>query len=175
MIATGLSPESKTLAMNIRRLLAKFNVEPQAFAETTGVDERTLRGVIQSRTTPHVRTIKRIADGFGVEVDELYRPVPALSDKRFDRECNALVEQVKRVYPELYVGWTTAQDDELYSQFGTGGAMTEEGILAATKRILERCEVERQFRLVYESHEGAMLRDVVRLAYNRLRLAPSVS
>lgn len=120
------------------------------------------------RQRAQTQTIKKIADALGVSVDELYMPAGEHSAARFDRATNSFVEQVKNSHPNAFENWNDRMDDELYSQFGVGGAMTEFGVLTVAEKIKERHDLERKFRVICESHEGKMLKDIVRLSFERL-------
>ena len=63
--------------------------------------------------------------------DELFQDPSLLAHRLFDRRTNPLVEEVVNRQPELFVGWTERDFDELYSRFAAGGSLTEEGALAA--------------------------------------------
>jgi transcriptional regulator with XRE-family HTH domain len=156
--------ELVSLAMNIRRLMAKADVTQEAFSQSTGIDERTLRGILKMRNQPHARTIKKIADALGVDVDELYRPV-ALASRQFDRDTNTFVDAVVRRRPELFRNWSEGDYDELYSRFGVGGQLTEEGVTEIAERMVRHRAIRRKVQVIQESDGDTLLTAVVNELY----------
>ena len=103
----------------------------------TELDERTLRSLARGINHPHARTLHKLAQGLGVSIDELFQPVArSRSPRQFDRATNSLVESVRRATCEQCSATGPQADfDELYSRFGTGGQLTEEGVLAAAEAM----------------------------------------
>jgi transcriptional regulator with XRE-family HTH domain len=136
--------------------------------EASGLDERTIRGVVHARNNPHARTLHKLACGLGVEIDELFRPVGPSPPRQFDRATNALVESVVAAHPEQFENWSAAEFDELYSRFGTGGQLTEAGILAAANVANAKRDLWRQISVILESGEAELLAEFVDLMYRRV-------
>ncbi len=67
--------------------MAAGGLSIHALAEHTGIDQRTIRGILNPGHKPHVRTLHRLAQGLGVNVDELLDPAQLLY-RRFDRHSN---------------------------------------------------------------------------------------
>ena len=92
--------------------------------EATGLDERTVRGLVRGANNPHARTLHKFAQGLGISIDELFQPAGSRARQAFDRATNPLVQEVVAANAELFSAWSPADFDELYSQFGHGGPLT---------------------------------------------------
>ncbi|MEM9657223.1 MAG: helix-turn-helix transcriptional regulator [Planctomycetota bacterium] len=170
--------------VNIRRLMARLDMTLADLVAASGLDERTLRSLIRETTRPHARTLRKLADGLGVDVDELFRnpldfPVgplsggeSALDRAAFDRATNPAVARAIRDRPDMFAGWTTAEYEELFSLMAVGGELTDEGALAAARSMNRRREVITRATVVLESVEGDLLRDVIDLLYRRVTVSP---
>jgi transcriptional regulator with XRE-family HTH domain len=115
---------------NLLRLMAGGGLSIRGVAERTGLDERTIRGILSAGAKPHAQTLHRLAEGLGVKVDEFFVDPAQLLYRRFDRQTNPVVAEVLEGHGELFDGWTEADFDELHSRVGAGGALTVEGTLA---------------------------------------------
>ena len=157
---------------NVRRIMAQLNMTQSQAAAATGLDERTLRSILHGDTQPHARTLHRLAEGLGVEVDELFQD-PSQSGEglsassAFDRATNPVAAEVVENHPELFENWVAADFDELFSRMAVGGELTEDGTLAAARAMNERRELMRQAAVVFESSEGDLLREFIQMLYRR--------
>lgn len=152
---------------NIRRLMARLDMTLQEVVEATGLDERTLRSMLQGQTRPHARTLHRLASGLGVSTDELFQDPLFAGHAAFDRATNPAVGEVLDQHPEFFVGWGTADFDELFSRMALGGELTSEGVLAATATMNARREVLRQVAVLLETSEADLMREFIDLLYRR--------
>jgi transcriptional regulator with XRE-family HTH domain len=160
--------DAATVATNLRRLMARDGLTFDDVVQTSGLDERTVRGVVRGRNNPHARTLHKLAAGLGVAIDELFRPIGCWSPRRFDRATNALVESVAAAHPQQFKNWTEAEFDELYSRFGTGGQMTEAGVLAAAEAMNAKRDLWRQVGVILESGEAELLAEFIDILYRRV-------
>lgn len=157
---------------NVRRIMAQLNMTQSQAAAATGLDERTLRSILHGDTQPHARTLHRLAEGLGVEVDELFQD-PSQSGESsfavsaFDRATNPMAAEVVENHPEFFQDWVAADFDELFSRMAVGGELTEAGTLAAARAMNERRELMRQAAVVLESSEGDLLREFIQMLYRR--------
>lgn len=158
--------------MNLRRLMARDGLTFEEVVAATELDERTLRGVVRGTTNPHARTLHKLAHGLDVPIDDLFRPPGRVSPQQFDRATNSLVESVVADHAGAFANWSEADFDELYSRFGTGGQLTEEGILAAAQAMNARRDVWRQVSVVLESSEAELLAEFIDLLYCRVTASP---
>ena len=65
---------AQTIATNVRRLMARDGLTFTDVVEMTGLDERTIRGLVRGANNPHARTLHKFAHGLGVSIDELFQP-----------------------------------------------------------------------------------------------------
>jgi transcriptional regulator with XRE-family HTH domain len=156
-----------TVATNLRRLMARDGLTFEDVVRASELDERTVRGVVRGRNQPHARTLHKLAAGLGVSVDELFLPVGQPPARRFDRATNTLVKSVVAAHADRFADWSEADFDELFSRFGTGGQLTEAGVLAAADATNARREVLRQIGVILETSEAELLTSFVELLYAR--------
>ncbi len=167
MIALRL-PDQTDLASNLRRLMARDGVSFDALVERSGVDARTISGLLNGRQQPQSRTLHRLAEALGVPADEFFQDGARLAHRHLNRQTNPLVEDVIAEQPDLFGEWTEADFDDLYSRFGTGGALTREGAAAAAEQINRTREIQTKVAVLLETHEGALLAEFVELLYRRV-------
>jgi transcriptional regulator with XRE-family HTH domain len=156
------------VATNLRRLMARDGLTFEEVVRATGLDERTVRGVVRGKNHAHARTLHKLAAGLGVSVDELFRPVGQSAARRFDRATNTLVESVVAAHPAKFCNWSEADFDELYSRFGTGGQLTDAGVLAAADAANAKRELLRQIGVILETGDAKLLTEFVELLYRRV-------
>ncbi len=155
---------------NLRRLMARLDMTIDEVVERSGLNQRTIKSILSGHTKPQPRTIHRLAAGLGVPPDELFQDPSLLAHRKFDRETNPVVEQVVAHNGELFQGWSEADFDELYSRFGTGGALTEQGSLAAVQAMNQHRDVLRKVAVVLESAEADLLTNMVNVLFERVVL-----
>lgn len=169
---TPLTRDAVAVAHNLRRLMAKSGLTYDDVVAATHLDERTLRAVARGRGNPHARTLHKLAQGLGVSVDELFRDPGHSPARRFDRASNSLVQEVVVHHPHAFHDWSDADFDELYSRFGTGGQLTESGVLAAAQAMNAKRNVLRRASIILESSEAKLLAEFVELLYHRVTVTP---
>jgi transcriptional regulator with XRE-family HTH domain len=162
---------ANAIAMNLRRLMARHGLTYDDVVRASGLDERTVRGVARGTNNPHARTLTKLASGLGIDVDELFHQPGQTARQRFDRATNMLVESVVAARGDIFVRWSDAEFDELYSRFGTGGQLTESGILAAAEAMNARRELWRQISIILETGDAALLSEFIQLLYRRATAA----
>lgn len=167
--APPLAHDLQTLhGANVRRLMARLDLTLQEVVEASGLDERTVRSILQGVTRPHARTLHKLAEGLGVETDELFQDPYRGSQAAFDRATNPAVTEVIDARPELFVDWTAAEFDELFSRMACGGELTETGVAAAATAMNARRRLLHQVAVILESAEADLMRDFVALLYRRI-------
>ena len=167
-----INGDAAMVAMNLRRLMARHGLTFEDVVAATELDERTLRSLIRGRTNPHARTLNKLATGLGIEIDDLFQPAGRHSPRQFDQTTNSLIKGVVADNCELFASWADADFDELYSRFGTGGQLTEEGVLAAAHAMNAKRDILRQVSILLESGEATLLAEFVELLYRRATAAP---
>lgn len=174
-------PESQTgntasahLAGVLRRESLRRGWEMAELARRTGLSRTTLYHLQQGTTQrPHVSTLARIAEVLEIPAEELWPEEPdagrvaatvpvgtsqrhgngdATAARDFDRATNPLVPQVRAAHPDLFNDWSPTDWDELFSTFGTGGELSEDGVLAKAKQMNRKRELLYQLEVVLETH-----------------------
>jgi len=157
------------LGENLRRIMAQIGLTINQVAERTKLDKRTIRGILEGSKRPHPRTVGQLAEGLGVSVDDLYVDPTRLLYRRFDRQTNPVVEKVIQDHPDLFSDWTTVEFEELYSRFGMGGALTEEGVVEAARRTNRHRELERKLAVLLETSHAELVENIINLFYEKVR------
>jgi transcriptional regulator with XRE-family HTH domain len=157
--------DAAAIATNIRRLMARDGLTFDDVVQATGLDERTLRGLVRGTNRPHARTLHKLTTGWGISIDELFQPAALAAQRSFDRATNRLVEELIGVHPEVFDQWSETEYDELYSRFGTGGPLSEAGVLAAAQAMNDRRALLKQVCVVLESSDAELLARFVELLY----------
>lgn len=161
--------QALVVACNFRRLMARDSLTYDDVVEASGLDQRTIRGIALGNKKPHARTLHQLADGLGVTADELFIDAATISSAGFDEATNPVVRRVVHDHPHECNDWSAADFAELYSRFGHGGELTEEGVLQVIDRMNHHRDVLRRARIVLESGDAGLLADFVELLYQRIQ------
>lgn len=171
MLSLAPHRDALVVATNVRRLMARDGLTFDDVVQATGLDERTLRGLVRGTSNPHARTLHKLATGLAISIDELFQRPAVRAERSFDRSTNPAVEDVVAAHPELFDEWSEAEFDELYSRFGTGGQLQESGVLAAAEAMNDRRAILKQICVILESSESELLANLVELLYRRVTAA----
>jgi transcriptional regulator with XRE-family HTH domain len=155
---------------NLQRLVATAGMSIHQVAQLTGLDTRTIRGVLNGVKKPHARTLHRLAEGLGVSVDELFIVPAQLLYRRFDRLTNPMVEEVLANHRELFDGWTQDDFDELHSRVGMGGPLTKEGALHAVRLMNRKRELHGKLDVLLESSQAEVAGEILDVLYEKIVL-----
>jgi transcriptional regulator with XRE-family HTH domain len=158
-------------AANLRRLMVRQGWSLAELSLASGIDERTIRGILNGGQRPQNRTLQRLAETLHAPTDELFQDPSVLAHRLFDRATNPVVDEVVVAQPALFRGWTDRDYDALYSRFGVGGALTREGTLAAARAINRQRRVLDQVALIMETHEADLLAALVDTIHQRVCVA----
>jgi transcriptional regulator with XRE-family HTH domain len=150
--------------------MARFGLSTDEVMEKTGLDERTIKGILAGSNKPHARTLHRLAEGLGVSADEFFQDPSLLAFQAFDRKTNPIVEETIRGRPELFRGWSQLDFDELFSRFGVGGQLTAEGAAEAAEAMNLKREVLTKVSELLETGQGELLAGFVELLYERVMM-----
>jgi transcriptional regulator with XRE-family HTH domain len=156
------------LALNLRRLMARSGWTLRQLVEASGLSERTVKGLLAGRNKPHARTLHRLAAGLGVSTDELFQNPSLLAFRVFDRRTNGAVDEIVHRHPDWFDGWSESDFEELYSRFGTGGALSEHGALSVVQAMNRKREIQQKVALLLESAQAELLAGVVDLLYHKI-------
>ncbi|HEY2759923.1 MAG TPA: helix-turn-helix transcriptional regulator [Pirellulales bacterium] len=166
MIATARN-STRDFAANLRRLMARDGLTLAQLIERSKLNHQTLKGLLSGNRQPQPRTLHRLAASLNVPIEELFQDPALLRHRLFDRQTNPVVDEVIADHPQLFHGWTSAEFDELYSRFGTGGALTTEGALAAAGKMNQRRDVLEKVTLLMETSEAELLQTMIEALYRR--------
>ena len=156
-------------ATNLRRLMARLGLTVGQVVERTELDERTVKGILSGTSAkPHARTLHQLATGLGVDVDELFQNSASLAHRTFDRQTNPVVDEVVSSHPALFESWTPADFHELYSHFGTGGALTASGALDVVRAMNRKRDVCNKVAILMESGEADVVSGIVEVLYRKV-------
>ncbi len=173
-------PADSALAQRLRAECARRGWDMQELARRAGISRTTLYHLLEGRTgRPRGSTLNSIAESLQIDVAELLHPqgprsVPSAA-RRFDRQTNPQVDLVARERPGLFTGWDESDWDELYSTFGTGGALTREGVIAAAEGINRRRETIRRLQIVLDTHLRVVAEELVDTLYRMVRPQSNLS
>lgn len=169
----AISPHSRTdlrilHGANLRRLMARLDMTLQEVVDATGLDERTVRSMLHGDTRPHARTLHKLAEGLGIDTDELFVDPYRTSHWAFDKATNPQVALVVESHPELFIDWTDTDFAELYSRMAVGGELTEEGALVAAAAMNTRRDLLYQVSVILETHQADILREFIGVLFRKV-------
>ena len=156
---------------NLRRLMAERGLSVKELTEKTGLDRRTLGGILAGTHRSHPRTINRLAKGLGVSCDEFFLTPTQLVYRRFDTKTNSAVEEVVENHPELFEGWTDADFDELHSRFGAGGGLSTAGAIDAAREMNRKRELHDKLAILLESSQQQLVWEILESLYRQVTSA----
>lgn len=157
---------------HLRRLMAQQNLTLRDVVQRTGLNQRTVKRILAGRSErPHARTLHRLARGLGVGAEEFFRGSGGTL-RSFDAQTNPAVRELLDAQPELFAHWQDEDFDELYSHFGTGGALTRDGALRVVQQIHRRQQVQAQVAVILQTDQADLLAELVDLLYRRAVVEP---
>jgi transcriptional regulator with XRE-family HTH domain len=159
---------NRPMGENLRRLMANQGLTVAQVVRKSGLDRRTIQGILDGRSKPHPRTLHRLATSLGISGDEFFLDPAQLLYRRFDRQTNPVVQEVMEAEPGLFAGWTEADFDELHSRFGTGGPLTAEGVSAAAGDMNCKRSLHEKLSLLLESSHADLIRGILELLYKQV-------
>lgn len=157
-------------ALHCRRLMAERGLTVRELVTRSGLDHRTVKAVLRG-SRPQPRTLHSLARGLGVPTSELFREPPPHAAQAFDRATNAAVARTLEEHPELFLDWTEAEFAELESRVATGGALREQGVLAAVQDMNRNRRVQQQVAVLLETSHATLLAALVEAMY--VQVVPS--
>lgn len=158
----------RAIGENLRRLMAREGMTIGELVDRSGLDHRTIKRVLRSDQRPQPRTLHRLAMALEVDSDELFQNPSLLAQRRFNRSTNPAIDEVTRSDPSLFVNWSPADFDELYSRVGTGGGLTPEGAREAVVAMNAKRDVLHKVAVVLETDEAELLEQLVETLYKRV-------
>lgn len=160
------------VSQNLRRLMAQQGLSTQELGRRTGLDCRTIRALLAGRKRPHWTTLHRLAQGLQVATDELFLDPIQLLYRRLDRKSNPAVDELITEQPELFVGWSEGDFDELFSRVTTGGALTRHGALKAVEQMNRNRRTHEQLAVLLETSYGDLVCRLIETIYTAAAESP---
>jgi len=157
---------------NLRRLMTQMGLTIDEVVSRSGLDLRTVKGILDGTKRAHPRTLHRLARGLGVSADELFVDPARLVYRCFDQQTNPVVAEVVEGRPELFEGWVQADFDELHSRFGTGGPLTAEGAISAAEAMNCNRALHEKLALLLESDQAELVRGILEVMYQKVVTQP---
>lgn len=136
----------------------------------SGLDVRTVRGIARGQQTPHARSLRKLADGFGVSPDELFAVPAGVSAAAFDAATNPAVGELRASHPELFDGWQAEDFAQLASRFGVGGQLTAQGAVDEVQRVNRDRSVLQKAGVVLRSDNADLLVRLVEVLYEQAQV-----
>jgi transcriptional regulator with XRE-family HTH domain len=150
---------------NLRRLMAKYDMDLQATISATRLSEQTIRGILHSRTKPHPATLDKLAAGFGVDVAE-FTADSGRSARIFDKATNPMVREVLETHwDEEFAYWPDDEIDELFSHVAAGGVLTKSGVLEIVSFINDRRDYIAKVKVIFETKAASTLKGIIDVLY----------
>jgi len=163
-----LDRRSPDYAANLRRLMAREGLTLAELARRSRLNFRTLKRVLRGGQRPRSRTLHQLAAGLKVPVEELFQDPALLRHRTFDRQTNPVVEELVQSRPQWFHGWTEAEFDEIYSRFGMGGALTQQGAQETVASMNRRRDLLAKVKLLWETGEAELLESMIEVLYRRV-------
>jgi len=160
--------QADIIKANLHRIMAVKKITVAELTERSGLDQRTLRGILSGKKRPHSRTLHRLADGLDIDAGELIVDRTTSGRQRFDSLSNSLVDEIVKENPVVFADWTDEDFDELCSRMGVGGSLTRDGAIDAAKRMNRRRQIHQRLDVVLESSQGELVSEMIDLAYRQL-------
>jgi len=148
--------------LTIYKLAAALQVDPASLLGGVTAPAPVTAAVPAS--LPAVFTSSQVAEGERAGCRDLEDQA-----RLFDRQTNWAIQSVCEQTPSLFEEWDESQWDELFSSFGTGGEMNEEGIRQEAAAINARKETVYQLQIVLETHLAEAARGVIRALYESIQ------
>ena len=162
-------PDLRTLhGANLRRLMARLDMTLQDVVDTTGLDQRTIRSLVDGNSQPHARTLHKLADGLGISTDELFQDPYQLGQAAYDRTTNPVVNEVIESHPELFTHWTQADFEELFNRLTVDNELTPASAVSAAKEMNHRQELLYQFAVILESEKAGLMQEFTSMLFNQV-------
>jgi transcriptional regulator with XRE-family HTH domain len=162
MIMAECAPE------NLRRLMSQRGLTIDEVAQMSGLDQRTVKAVLDGTNRPHPKTVYQLAEGLAVSADEFFVDPSQLLYRCLDRQTNPVVAELVEESGALFQGWTSADFDELHSRVGTGGPLTMEGARAAVEAMNRNRGLHEKLSLLLESSQADLIRGIVEMMYEKV-------
>lgn len=162
-------PQSSELPLGhqIREQRANRGWDQSRLAREAGISRTTLSQLESGRgPAPRPSTVGKVTQALGLPPAWWIESQP--ESTAFDRHTNPAVLELAEQHPAIFAGLADEDWEELHSVFGTGGALSEEGVLAQAQRLRTRRELLRQLEVVLETHLAEAATAMIESLYQRV-------
>ena len=148
---------------NLLRLMASYGLSIYQVAERTQLDERTVRGILNGTNKPRAKSLRRLADGLGVSVDEFFLDPTQLFYRQLDHPANPVVEELMQTAPELFAGWRETDFAELLVRVEADDTRlsTRQDFVAAISEMNRRRSLHDQLELLLDSNQSETIAGIL--------------
>ena len=154
---------------NLMRLMASGGLSVRRVSSRTGVDERTIRGILGGDNKPHAQTLRRLADGLGVRVDEFFVNPAQLLFRCIDSQTNSIVAEAIKTNGDLFAGWTVVDFHELHDRTGGGEPPTLDATLQTVRQMNEKRQLHGILDLLLKSSEAKVTVGILDVLCKKVR------
>ena len=177
----SVSERARQLARRVEARCLQRGWDVSELARQAGLSRTTVHFLLSGQCGhPRRSTIARLARAFGISPAELsddavgkelhsQTPEAVGQENAYDRRTNPLISEVAGSCPSLFLEWTPAEWDELYSTFGVGGELTEAGVRSVADSINRKRQTLQQLRVVLETHLGEVAMQFVETLYRMVQ------
>jgi len=150
---------------NLRRLMSARGLSHKDVVRCTGLDRRTIRGLLNGTNRPHAKTIHRLAKGLGVATDEFFVSPSYLIYRNLYDPADLKVEGVVRNNPALFSSWAQADFEELQDSYSLSDDQSAEGILDVARKMNRRRDLQKKLNVLLKSSQSDAISTFLEVMY----------
>ena len=161
--------------VNLVQLMQRRGISSRELVRRTGIERhvvaRWIRLGAEKPQADHLAQIAHVLDMadpralFDPDLLHSASNVGVSGHHLFNRQTNPAVEQVAAEQPDLFRPFTNNDWNELFSMHGTGGPLTEEGVVQAAERINAKRALRRKFEALLETEHFDTLAALIDVMY----------
>lgn len=156
---------SEQVGDNLARLMAGQGLTVDQVVRQTGVDRRTIRGILRGASRPHAKTLRRLADGLGVRADEFFIDPAQLLFRRFAPKPRPAVVEAVETHGELFHHWSKADFDRLHRCLDRQDEETVQDVLRLVRRMNEHRELHAILDVLIDGKLARLVCGLLRLFF----------
>ena len=178
----SISIDPRLVAGRIRSARLQKGWDILKLEKESGVSRGTLYRLEKAGTeNPHFSTLCKVAEALQISprsltlifdggTEDSRQHEYKLASSSFDRRTNPVVEFVNAGNPGLYADWNEKDWSELFSTFGTGGALNEAGVIAASEAINRKRKIVEQLECVLETHLAVVAEEMIDALFQKVKV-----
>jgi len=148
---------------NLLRLMANQGLSIGQVARKTGLDERTVRGVLNGTNKPRAKSLSQLAGGLGVSVDEFFLDPSQLLYRHVADSSNPVLEQLIQTDGQLFTGWQESDFTEVLKRTeGQGDQLPlRRDVVAMVTEMNRRRSLHGQLDLLLDSNQSKTIAGIL--------------